>query len=168
MTPLLGEAAFPVRVLYFDKTATANWNLPWHQDVTVAVRRRRDVAGYGPWTRKAGVDHAHAPGDLLGRMLTVRLHLDDCVPDSGPMRVLPGSHASGRLSAAEVNARVARYGTRAVPCLVAAGGAVVMRPLILHASASATGDGHRRVIHMEFASEPLAGGLEWRGKPAPN
>jgi len=159
--PFLGDGGFVVRALYFDKTPTANWNLPWHQDVTVAVRDRRDVAGFGPWTRKAGIDHAHAPGGLLSRMLTVRLHLDECGPESGPMRVLPGSHATGRLSPGELNSWVAKAPGMAVSCHVPAGGAVIMRPLIVHASATATGMGHRRVIHLEFASEPLPGGLEW-------
>ncbi len=161
VTPLLGDGAFVVRALYFDKTPTANWNLPWHQDVTVAVRERRDVPGFGPWTNKAGIDHAHATEDLLSRMLTVRLHLDACGPESGPMRVLPGSHASGRLSPGELNSWVSKAPEIAVSCIVPAGGAVIMRPLILHASALATGDGHRRVIHLEFAAEPLPGGLEW-------
>ena len=36
-----------------------------------------------------------------------------------------------------------------------------MRPMLLHASASGTGPGHRRVIHLEYAAEQLPGGLEW-------
>ena len=37
----------------------------------------------------------------------------------------------------------------------------IMRPLLLHASASGTGPGRRRVIHLEYAAEDLPGGLEW-------
>ena len=36
-----------------------------------------------------------------------------------------------------------------------------MRPLLLHASASGTALGHRRVIHLEYAAEALPEGLEW-------
>ncbi len=36
-----------------------------------------------------------------------------------------------------------------------------MRPLLLHASASGTNPGHRRVIHLEYAAVSLPGGLEW-------
>jgi hypothetical protein len=36
-----------------------------------------------------------------------------------------------------------------------------MRPLLLHASSPAADPRHRRVIHLEFAAEPLPGGLEW-------
>jgi hypothetical protein len=159
--PILGPGAFAVRGLFFDKTPSVNWNLPWHQDRTIAVRARRDVPGFGPWTLKGGIAHAHAPAELLARMVTVRLHLDDCGPESGPLRVLPGSHAAGKLDPAAITTWSARAGSMAVDCLVPAGGAVIMRPLLLHASASGTGPGHRRVIHLEYAAERLPGGLEW-------
>jgi hypothetical protein len=159
--PILGPGAFPVRGLFFDKTPSANWNLPWHQDRTIAVRRRWDVPGFGPWTLKGGIAHAHAPAELLARMVTVRLHLDDCGPESGPLLVLPGSHAAGKLAPGAIATWSARAGSMAVDCLVPAGGAVIMRPLLLHASASGTGPGHRRVIHLEYAAEELPGGLEW-------
>jgi ectoine hydroxylase-related dioxygenase (phytanoyl-CoA dioxygenase family) len=94
-------------------------------------------------------------------MFTIRLHLDDSGPSSGPMRVLPGSHASGKLDPAAIAAWVARAHTHAVDCLVPAGGVGIMRPLLVHASASATGSAHRRVIHLEYAAEPLPGGLAW-------
>jgi Phytanoyl-CoA dioxygenase (PhyH) len=160
---VLGADAFVVRGLFFDKTTSTNWNLPWHQDLTIAVKARRDVTGFGPWTRKAGIPHAHAPADLLGRMLTIRLHLDDCGRSSGPLRVLPGSHAGGKLVAAAVAEWASRAANLALDCVVPAGGAVVMRPLLLHASSAATSPGHRRVIHLEYAAEDLPGGLEWYG-----
>lgn len=158
---IAGAGAFCVRALYFDKTQETNWNLPWHQDLTIAVRSRKEAPGFGPWTRKAGIDHAHAPDALLERMLTVRVHLDECGPASGPMRVLPGSHREGRLDRGRMAAWIARSASEAVDCLVPAGGGVVMRPLLLHASAQANAAGRRRVIHLEFASEPLPAGLEW-------
>ena len=89
--PVLGRGAFAVRGLYFDKTPETNWNLPWHQDLTIAVCERREVEGFGPWTLKAGIPHVHAPADLLGRMLTVRIHLDECGPGNGPMRPCSGA-----------------------------------------------------------------------------
>ena len=77
------------------------------------------------------------------------------------MRVLPGSHTMGKLDAGAVASWSARAGELAVDCVVPARGAVVMRPLLLHASASGTAPGHRRVIHLEYAAEPLPEGLEW-------
>jgi Phytanoyl-CoA dioxygenase (PhyH) len=158
---ILGPGAFVVRGLFFDKTLSTNWNLPWHQDLTIAVRARRDVAGFGPWTLKAGIPHAHAPADFLERMVTLRIHLDDCRVQSGPMRVLLGSQTTGKLDAGASAVWSARAGELARDCVVPAGGVVVMRPLLLHASASGTREGHRRVIHLEYAAEPLPGGLEW-------
>ncbi len=158
---VLGPEAFAVRGLYFDKTPTTNWNLPWHQDLTIAVRARRDAPGFGPWTLKARIPHAIAPASLLERMITLRLHLDNCGPYSGPMRVLPGSHRDGKLDPGTLATWAARSRDLAVDCLVGAGGVVVMRPLLVHASSAGTGPGHRRVIHLEYAAEALPGGLEW-------
>jgi hypothetical protein len=158
---ILGPAAFPVRGLFFDKTLNTNWNLPWHQDLTVAVSARRDVPGFGPWTRKAGIPHANAPVEILARMVTIRLHLDDCGSDAGPLRVLPGSHRDGKLSGPALAAWSSRAGALAVDCNVKVGGAVIMRPILVHASSSRTSPGHRRVIHLEFAAEDLPDGLEW-------
>jgi hypothetical protein len=84
--------ALPVRAILFDKTPGTNWKVPWHQDLTIAVVERREVEGFGPWSVKDGVPHAHAPVWLLERMVTLRLHLDDCPADNGALRVLPGSH----------------------------------------------------------------------------
>jgi len=36
-----------------------------------------------------------------------------------------------------------------------------MRPLLLHASSASQSPRHRRVIHLEYAAEPLPGGLQW-------
>src|ERR1700691_521901 len=45
---LLGAEPFLVRSIFFDKTPDANWLVPWHQDVSVAVKKRHDRPGYGP------------------------------------------------------------------------------------------------------------------------
>ncbi len=158
---VLGPVAFAVRGLFFDKTPSTNWNLPWHQDLTIAVLARRDAAGFGPWTLKAGIPHALAPADLLERMVALRLHLDDCGPHNGPMRVLPGSHRGGKLDPRSLGIWASRAKEHAVNCSIAAGGVVVMRPLLVHASSSGTGPGRRRVIHLEYAAEALSDGLEW-------
>ena len=41
--PLLGEDFFPVRGILFDKIPDANWKVPWHQDVTIAVKEKVEV-----------------------------------------------------------------------------------------------------------------------------
>jgi hypothetical protein len=39
------DRALAVRATLFDKTAGANWLVPWHQDLTVCVQSRLDVPG---------------------------------------------------------------------------------------------------------------------------
>ncbi|WP_321476475.1 phytanoyl-CoA dioxygenase family protein [uncultured Paludibaculum sp.] len=156
----LAPAAFPVRGTLFDKTEGANWLVPWHQDLTICVEGRIDVPGYGPWSTKAGVWHVQPPASVLEQMLSVRIHLDDCREDNGALRVLPGTHRLGRLDAEEI-ARL--QGSRpSTLCAVGAGGVLLMRPLLLHASSAATKAAHRRVIHIDYARSPLDGGLVWR------
>jgi ectoine hydroxylase-related dioxygenase (phytanoyl-CoA dioxygenase family) len=156
---VLGPNAFVVRGLWFDKSPEANWLVPWHQDLTIAVKGRVDAPGYGPWTRKAGVPHVQPPIAVLENMVTVRIHLDDSDLARGPLRVLPGSHLEGRLGVAATREWLTRVPP--VSCLVPRGGAVVMRPLILHASSPAESPGRRRVVHLEFAASPLPGGVAW-------
>ena len=74
--PSLPAEPRAVRAILFDKSPTASWLVPWHQDLTLALRARADVPGFGPWSVKDGITHVQPPEELLGRMLTVRLHLD--------------------------------------------------------------------------------------------
>jgi ectoine hydroxylase-related dioxygenase (phytanoyl-CoA dioxygenase family) len=157
--PILGPSAIAVRGILFDKTPGANWKVPWHQDLSIAVTERIDLPGYGPWSMKAAVPHVQPPVEILQNMLTVRLHLDDCGADNGPLLVLPGSHAHGILNGGQIEKL--RSTGQPIACTVNRGGAVLMRPLLLHASHSATSPNHRRVIHLEFASDVLPPPLRW-------
>ena len=157
---VLGAQGFVVRSILFDKTPEANWKVAWHQDLSIAVRARRDAEGFGAWSEKAGVAHVQPPAAILERMLTVRLHLDASDEANAPLRVVPGSHLRGRLSAEDIASM--RENSMAVACLVPRGGALLMRPLLLHASsASRSPEQHRRVVHLEFAAGELPAGLEW-------
>jgi hypothetical protein len=157
--PILGKDAFPARGILFDKTPAANWKVPWHQDLTIAVQNRIDVPGFGPWTVKDGVVHVQPPTEILEKMLAIRIHLDDCYESNGPVRVIPRSHLDGRLTAGQIQAIV--NSTSPVLCTVGRGGVLSMRPLLLHASSVASVATHRRVIHLEFAASELWGGLRW-------
>src|SRR5207245_3658572 len=99
------------------------------------------------------------PVAVLERMTTLRVHLDDCGPDRGPLRVLPGSHRDGLLGAEATRLRLGR--DRPVTCLVGRGGVVMIRPLLLHASSPAESPRRRRVVHLEYAADPLPHGLDW-------
>ena len=156
--PVLGTHFFLVRGILFDKIAGANWKVPWHQDVTIAVQQRVEAEGFGPWSMKADVLHVQPPAEVLEHMISVRVHLDPCGEENGALRVLPGSHQRGRI--AEQAIRAMRE-TPEVVCAVGLGGALLMRPLLLHASSPSRVPGHRRVVHLDFASMPLPCDMQW-------
>ncbi len=155
---ILGTEAFAVRAVFFDKIPGANWSLFWHQDNIISVKNRLDVPGFTGWSNKAGVWQVQPPAEILGSMLAIRIHLDDCGPDNGPLRVLPGSH---RFGWQDDHLDDWKQRVPEVVCLAKKGGVVAMCPLIFHASAPADRAGHRRVIHLEYANENLPSGLDW-------
>jgi ectoine hydroxylase-related dioxygenase (phytanoyl-CoA dioxygenase family) len=159
--PILGKRAEVVRGIFFDKTPRANWKVAWHQDLTIAVREKRHVNGFRSWSIKAGIVHVQPPVAVLRNILTVRLHLDDTDQSNGALKVIAGSHRHGRMSAAEIQ-RWRGEGS-AVTCAVPRGGVLVMRPLLLHASSASTDPARRRVVHLEYSSTELPGGLQWYG-----
>lgn len=156
----VGRDLVAVKATLFDKTAASNWRVQWHQDRVVAIRERMDVAGYGPWSVKAGMAHVEPPASVLEQMLAVRVHLDDCGPDNGPLRVLPGSHEWGKLDEEELAFRVASGTPVEVPA--AKGSLILMRPLLVHASSPSLLPGHRRVLHIEFAPPEAISPLQWQ------
>lgn len=157
--PHLPAEPRPVRAIYFDKSPEANWGVAWHQDLTVALRSRAEVPGFGPWSVKEGIPHVQPPVALLEQMLTLRLHLDDTDATNGALRVLPGSHRFGRLPAERIRELRAPGGD--FLCTAAAGDILLMRPLLLHASGRSTSPRHRRVLHIEYAGFALPEPLEW-------
>lgn len=156
---LLPEAR-PVRAIWFDKTAEANWMVPWHQDRTIAVRARHEVPGFGPWSVKQGTSHVEPPFALLADMLTVRLHIDDCPADNAPLEVAIGSHQQ-RIPADAVAAEAARHALHV--CLAAAGDLWVYRTPIIHRSAPAARAHRRRVLQMDYCAAALPEPLAWAG-----
>jgi len=157
--PITGPNPFPTRALLFDKLPGANWLVGWHQDLTIAVRERVDVEGFGAWTVKDGVPHVQPPASILANMLTLRLHLDRTDADNGALIVLPGTHALGRLT----DDRALPYDAeeRAAVCAADPGDVLAFRPLLLHMSRKSTRPGHRRVIQIEYAAGPLPPPLAW-------
>jgi ectoine hydroxylase-related dioxygenase (phytanoyl-CoA dioxygenase family) len=165
--PILGDTARVVRGIFFDKQPNANWKVPWHQDVTIAVKNRVDVPDYHPWSVKGEIHHVQPPTAILDQILTVRIHLDKTDESNGALKVIPGSHAHGKLTDIEIDSPSETLRERwkqtspGISCNLAPGGILLMRPLLLHASSIATIPSHRRVIHLEYASCELPSGLEW-------
>lgn len=149
-----------VQCTYFEKSAARNWLVPVHQDLSIPVARRVDAPDLRGWSQKEGALFVQAPAELLAQLVAVRVHLDACGADDGPLRVLPGSHRLG-LVTPEV-AVLARNAATEVTCVVAPGGALVMRPLLLHASSKASGQSRRRVLHFVFGPPRLTHGLAWQ------
>ncbi|MGL6072604.1 MAG: phytanoyl-CoA dioxygenase family protein [Fimbriiglobus sp.] len=153
ISEILGPGAGLVRALYFDKPPERTWSLPWHRDTAIAVRDHslRSDHFQRP-TLKHGVPHVEAPMCLLESMLTVRIHLDAATPTNGALQVQAGSH-------------VGESRGPVVGIYCEAGDALLMRPLLLHASGESQPGTteHRRVLHFEFApSEALPDGYAWR------
>jgi len=156
---ILGPDAFVVRTTLFDKTEGANWKVPWHQDVTIAVGEQIDAEGYGPWSVKEGVVHVQPPAAVLERMVTIRMHLDPCPATNGALRVMPGTHRLGRINQNDAQKYV--HEDSAICCEAAPGEALIMRPLLVHASSASINPAHRRVLHFDFANGELTNGLQW-------
>ena len=163
---LIGDAARPVRVVLFDKTPETNWSVAWHQDRTIAVRTRMETKGFGPWSVKDGTVHVEPPVEILDGMVTLRLHLDDCCADNGPLKLVSGSHRLG-----VIPAHRAAGLAEALPvkfCTARAGDIWASATLILHASEQAVRPGRRRVLQIDYAAVDLPGGLQWRGIDEPD
>ena len=157
LTAVLGRDFGLVRVLYFDKPPGNSWALPWHKDLTIAVRNNRlPSQRFARPTRKAGVPHVEAPVEVLEGMLTARIHLDGVTDENGPLKVVPGSHRTGKalvLEDAEVRTLHAE-----------AGDVLLVRPLVAHCSNRSRPDTtlHRRILHLEFAARAdLPDGFAW-------
>ena len=147
----IGGTPEPFKATLFDKSRASNWLVAWHQDVALPLREQRDVPGWGPWSRKAGLLYAHAPAEALVRIVALRVHLDDSTAANGPLRVLPDTHQMGRLSDARVD-ELART-IEPVECVVNRGGVIAMRPLAVHASSKSRSPRPRRVLHIEYCAD---------------
>ncbi|MBC7798273.1 MAG: phytanoyl-CoA dioxygenase family protein [Pyrinomonadaceae bacterium] len=159
--PIAGENVRVVRAIYFDKTTEANWKVPFHQDLTITVKERKDVDGFVSWTTKASIWHVQPPTSVIENILALRVHLDDADESNGALRVIAGSHNFGRLGAEQIEKF--KLTGEIVTCPMPKNGAMLLRPLLLHASSAATNASHRRVVHFEFSAAELPGNLEWFG-----
>ncbi|WP_225782931.1 phytanoyl-CoA dioxygenase family protein [Xenophilus sp. Marseille-Q4582] len=158
---LLPAASAAVQCTLFDKRADRNWLVAWHQDLSVPAR----AAGRAV-RLKEGEPFTQAPEEVLRQLLAVRIHLDDCGPLAGALRVVPRSHGAGWLDNAQARLWRLREGEQL--CTARAGDVLLMRPLLLHASSRMQAPVRRRVLHFLFAPVPGPVGWCWnRCVPAP-
>ena len=156
---LLPSGAVAVQCTLFDKSPDRNWLVAPHQDLSIPVQERVPHPECVGWSEKEGVLYVQPPVSVLESLVAARAHLDDCGSDNGPLRIVPGSHRRGRLSADA--AKVLRQQSGEVDCLARRGGVLVMRPLLLHSSSKASAKERRRVLHFLFGPPELTCGLRW-------
>ena len=149
-----------VRSILFDKTPEENWPVLWHQDLSIAVKGKKELRGYGPWSVKDGVAHVQPPSEVLQQMVTLRVHLDPSAESNGALRVIRSSNKSGKMKPSSVPAAVERG--EEVVCACVPGDVLKMSPLILHASRRSEQPSRRRVLHFEYAhKDSLHPELRW-------
>ena len=156
---LLPRSAVAVQCTLFDKLPAKNWLVSLHQDLSIPVLSRVDDPGLSGWSEKEGQLYVQPPLSVLERLVAVRVHIDDSTSENGVLRVVSGSHLQGRLDQTKAESLREQHGETPVP--VGRGGALVMRPLILHASSKAVTPSARRVLHFVFGPPRLPLGLEW-------
>jgi len=148
-----------VRSIYFDKPPKANWVVGWHQDLTINLRSLPKTDGWQNARTLKDRVVAQPPLSLLEKIVTIRIHLDDTDHTNGALRVVPGVHKKGIIRTDDPTLETLIKAV--VTCAVPRGGAMLMKPLTLHASRR-TKDAAlpRRVIHLEFLGEAKLVGLD--------
>lgn len=150
-----------IKSIYFDKPPSANWNVNWHQDLTINLINRNEIDNYKNWRKKDQRFVVQPDKELLENIFTIRIHLDDCSQTNGALRVIENSHSNGVLDIKEWIKD--KKGIEKI-CEVKKGGILLIKPLILHSSRRTENETNRRVIHIEFTDKELPKGLEWKEK----
>lgn len=148
-----------VRSIFFNKNAEHNWLVSWHQDMTICVAQKTELSGYGKWTYKKEVHYVEPPAEVLEAMLTCRIALDDAGAENAALKVIAGSHTSGKLEEQQI--QDISLSTTHETCAMRAGDCLLMKPLLLHASDKARLATQRRVLHLEFSASKLPPPLQW-------
>jgi len=156
---LLGSTPDIVRVIFFDKTPDKNWLVTWHQDKTIALNKKAEVNGWGPWSIKDQTHHVQPSLEVLNHMVTFRLHLDEANENNGCLKVIPKSHKLGILSQKELVEVV--NSKQAYLCEAKEGDLLIMKPHILHSSSKSSNPAHRRIVHIEYSNYKLPESLSW-------
>lgn len=155
-----------VKSIFFDKPPSANWSVPWHQDLIISVKEQRETAGFSHWQVRKNRIVVQPPAEVLANIVTLRIHLDDCTADNGALRVIEASHHRGIVP---MNDWQPAENDRESLCQAQAGDVMLMQPLTLHSSKRTSNQQRRRVVHLEFFDGELPNGLQWKeGVTLPN
>jgi hypothetical protein len=148
---------FLTKAIYFDKPTNSNWFVAYHQDLSISVDNKFDLDNYSNWTFKKGQYGVQPPVEILQDTITIRIHLDKTDKNNGALKVIPKSHLNGIVRADSKDWDI----DNEFFCEVERGGAMLMKPLTLHASNRTTNGQKRRVIHLEFNKHDLPKPLGW-------
>ena len=161
LTELIAELSeseyFLTKAIYFDKPSESNWFVAYHQDLSISVDKKAELENYSNWTFKKGQYGVQPPIEILKDTITIRIHLDKTDKNNGALKVIPKSHLNGIIRADSKDWNIENE----FICEVEKGGAMLMKPLTLHASNRTTNGKKRRVIHLEFNKNELAEPLTW-------
>jgi ectoine hydroxylase-related dioxygenase (phytanoyl-CoA dioxygenase family) len=154
---LFGEKYFIVKSIYFDKPASSNWYVSYHQDLTISVDNKREIEGFQFWTIKQNQFAVQPPLEILQNIVTIRIHLDRTDENNGALKVVPKSHLKGIYRPENIDWN----SEKEVCCKVSKGGIMLMKPLLLHSSGRTVNNLQRRVIHIELSNIDLPKELNW-------
>jgi len=154
---VFGEDYFLVKSIYFDKPETSNWFVSYHQDLTISVNQKVEIAGFGPYTNKHKQFAVQPPLDILESNFTIRIHLDYTNEENGALKVITDSHSKGIYRPETINWNIEKE----MSCNVERGGVMIMKPLLLHSSGRTSNNQKRRIIHLEFSNKILPKELKW-------
>lgn len=152
-----GDNYFVAKSIYFDKPENSNWFVSYHQDLTISVDKKLNIAGFGPWTTKQHQFAVQPPINILQDNFTMRIHLDDTKEENGALKVIPKSHLKGVYRPETID----WTNETEVICNVGGGGIMFMKPLLLHSSGRTINNNKRRVLHIEFSRSALPENLNW-------
>ncbi|MEW7292858.1 phytanoyl-CoA dioxygenase family protein [Aquimarina sp. 2304DJ70-9] len=157
LTDLSESKYFLTKAIYFDKPSESNWFVAYHQDLSISVDKKVELKNYSNWTFKKRQYGVQPPIEILQDTITIRIHLDKTDKNNGALKVIPKSHLKGIVRADSKDWNIENE----FVCEVEKGGAMLMKPLTLHASNRTTNGKKRRVIHLEFNMHNLTEPLNW-------
>ena len=156
LADVLGADLVAVQCTLFEKSAERNWLVSYHRDLSIPVAARVADPSLQGWSEKEGVMYVQAPSSVMPQLCALRLHVDHCGAQDGPLRVIPGSHLRLETDGLPEDIRAQEQ-----TCLVERGAAMLMHPMLWHASSKSVSQSRRRVLHFLLGPHTLPVGLRW-------
>jgi len=134
---------------YFDKSPESNWGVAPHRDIVIPQKVEFSACGWKNWSLKQEIPHAQPPKSLLHSMFSIRINIDAASAANGALLVAAGSHKTDKIT------------TPDIICAGRSGSALLMSPLLVHASGKSTSKHRRRVLHFLFGPVEIEPPARW-------